>query len=291
MENAKKVLDIATKTLPSGLRAELLRVLGARGVRAQEISEIRLRHPGYCSVITDRGRVRAEYRLTRDEIEGVTERLCLGAVYAYRDTISQGYIPYEGGIRVGVCGSARYEGGKIAGIEKISSLVFRLPSRKSELCEELFSAFSGVRSGLVIYSAPGGGKTAALRSLALAVGGGKTPQKVCVVDERGEFSPEDFKDAEVDILTGYKKRSGIEIATRSLSAEVIMVDEIGADEASELLPAVRCGIKIVATAHAGCGDELLSRAGLKPLFEAGAFDRIAGIFKENGKRRLEVRQI
>ena len=290
-EKAEQKVEKILRLMPKGLEEEILRLCHGRKGAFLEISEIRLRAFGRCSVRLFGRVVGLSYKLRLAELEEIVEKLCFGAIYAHRDNILKGYIPYLDGVRVGVAGSARYEGGKAVGIEEISSLVFRLPTRKSELSSELLSAFRLSSRGLIIYAPPGGGKTSALRSLSRSLGGAEQSMRVCVIDERDEFSCEDFSDCEVDLLRGYKKQTGIEIATRTLSPDVIIVDEIGSDEAGEVALAARCGVKIAATAHAATADELLSKPSLKPLFDAGAFDVTAGILTEGEKRRLEVVKI
>jgi len=143
---------------------------------------------------------------------------------------------------------------------------------------------------MLVYSPPGVGKTTALRSLAMSIGSGSDAKRVAVIDERCEFPEEDFASAEVDILKGYKRKNGIEIATRTMSPEVIIIDEIGADEAAGVAMAVRTGIPLIATAHAASADEVLGKPSLSPLFECGVFDLLVGISFAEGKYRLTVTQ-
>ena len=45
------------------------------------------------------------------DLDGILTALTGGALYAHRDTLREGYLTLSGGIRIGVCGRARYEGG------------------------------------------------------------------------------------------------------------------------------------------------------------------------------------
>ena len=92
----------------------------------------------------------------------------------------------------------------------------------------------------------------------------------------------------MDILKGYRKREGIEIASRTMSPEVVMLDEVGGEDAAALLGVVRCGVPIVATAHASSIDELYSKASLTPLLECGAFDVFVGISRTGSAYSLSV---
>ena len=72
----------------------------------------------------------------------------------------------------------------------------------------------------------------------------------------------------------------MEIALRSLSAEVIIVDEIGSRrDSSAMLSLVRAGVPIVASLHASSLSEALGRRMMQPLYDIGAFEIFAGIFR------------
>ncbi len=274
--------------LPSAISEEILRLLKGRREGNEGLQEIRIRAEGRCSILYLGEKIPLFASLTKIETEALVNALCEGALYAHRDTLASGYITMRGGVRVGICGYARYEGGRLVGVSELRSLVFRIPGGGCDVAEELYSAFSEVRRGMLIYSPPGIGKTTALRSLAESVGGGSTPRRVCVVDERCEFSEEDYTNCEVDILKGYSRRAGIEIATRTMSAEVIMIDEIGADDAEPIRDVLRCGIPIVATAHAADYEEIKNKPSLARLLSSGAFDVFAGISLCESGYRLTV---
>ena len=99
--------------------------------------------------------------LSQSEIDLTVDRLCGGSLYAHGDTIKQGYISLEGGIRAGVSGRAAYDGGRMVGISEINGICIRLPhgirADVTPICELLRkSAFS---SGILVYAPPGVGKT------------------------------------------------------------------------------------------------------------------------------------
>ena len=109
-----------------------------------------------------------------------------------------------------------------------------------------------------------------------------------MVDERCEFVESDYDRCEVDILKGYRKREGIEIASRTISPQVIMLDEVGGDEADAVTGVLRCGVPVIATAHASSLDELYSKPSLSSLLECGAFDAFVGISRTDGGYSLSV---
>lgn len=284
----QRVIDL----LPWAISEEILRLVGGRRGGLSELREVRIRGGGVCSILVGGESVRLFRGINEEETASLISRLIGGALYAHKDSIASGYISLEGGVRVGICGSAAYDGQKLVGISDMRSLLFRIPTGRCDFSDELYEIFCrGIGQGMLIYSPPGIGKTTALRSLARSVGGGENPRRVCVVDERCEFSTMEYERCEVDILRGYKRREGVEIATRSMSPDLIMIDEIGADDAESLLSVTKCGIPLVATAHAGSLRELLTKPSLQGLLSASVFSLALGISRVRGKYILEVDRI
>lgn len=285
----KSQLSRVLNLLPRAMADEILRIALSRRGGTEDIREVRIRRGGVCSLFIGNENIRLYKGMNEEETEQLISRIIGGALYAHRDSIAAGYVSLEGGVRVGICGSAAYEGNKLVGISDMRSLLFRIPSGRCDFADELYEIFlCGIGQGMLIYSPPGRGKTTALRSLAKSIGSGSRPSRVCVVDERCEFCSEDYLGCEVDILKGYKRREGVEIATRTLSPDLIMIDEIGADDADSLMSVVKCGIPLIATAHAGSIGELLKKPSLRGLFMAEVFSLAVGIYYDKGKYILEV---
>jgi stage III sporulation protein AA len=284
-----KAIEKVLYALPLRIRGEILRLVDSRGVGVGGISEIRLRTVGKNSVTVSGEKVPLASSVSPEDMSKTVSVLCGGSLYANRDGIREGYISLPGGVRVGVCGEARYDGGKLVGISNITSLVFRIPTDSFFGSGALYEAWLSCRHGMLIYSPPGVGKTTALRTLVGLIAGGRSGEEVCVVDERREFSHESYNRASVDILRGYKRAEGMEIALRTLSPGVIAVDEVGRlSEAEAMLESMNSGVKIIATAHSGSLDELRKRANMKPFFAAGIFDVFVGISLKLGRRELLI---
>jgi len=257
-----------------------------RGMGACVIEEIRLRSGRASSLTTPHGNVVLKNLLSRMELENILQAICDGSLYAHSETITQGYVTLEGGIRVGLCGRAAVEGGRVIGVYGTSGLNIRLPGPHrrvgAPICRMLW-ALEGT-GGVLIYSAPGVGKTTLLRSVAAEMGGGSAPLRVVVVDSRGEIAP--FLENPslcVDVLSGYPKPVGIEIACRTMNAQLIVCDEIGDEqEAKAIVTAQNCGVPFVATAHASSVEGLLRRSAILSLHRARIFEHYVGI-----RRRAE----
>lgn len=263
--------------LPSRVRVEIINA----AKKLDRVEEIRL-HCGRRATLTSLGKnVATPAVLTRSEMDSVIMRLCEGSVYAYRDTIAEGYISLRGGIRVGVCGRAALSSGKICGVYDIDTLVIRIPHPSPPLGKEIIELMneSGFTSGVLIYSPPGVGKTTLLRSLAVMLASGKDARRVSVIDTRGELAYSlDSPTLCVDLLSGYPKHVGLTLASRTLGPEVMICDEIGSRaEAEAICEAHNCGVPLIATAHASSVRELLGRSGMGMLHRAGTFGAYVGI--------------
>ena len=246
-----------------------------------KIEEIRLRRGRRASLTLPGKNLILNTVLDGAELDGTLTGMCSGSLYAYSDTINKGYVSLPDGVRVGVCGRANCEGERMIGVHEISSLVIRIPHRARRLGDvvcRLLHEF-GRERGVLVYSPPGVGKTTLLRGVISLLSSGDQPLRTAVVDSRGELTfSVGGSDLCVDVLSGYPRALGIEIATRTLSAEVIVCDEIGDyTEAMALVSSHNCGVPLIASAHAGSVEELLRRTGIMLLHEANLFGAYVGI--------------
>lgn len=282
---------IPTGLLPQALSDALLSACpdsehGQSGL----LEEIRLR-ADRCATLTVGGENHlTPVMLSAADLAAILTHMCGGSLYAYSDTIRRGFITLPGGVRVGIAGHAVCEEGRIIGVSDIRSLCIRLPHRHGRVggtvCHLLrhMAAENGSPSGravrgVLIYAPPGVGKTTLLRGVAATMASAPDPWRTVVIDTRGELGFEtDDPELCLDVLQGYPRARGVEIATRTLSAELIICDEIGdVEEAMALISAHHGGVPLVATAHAASVDELLLRPGIRMLHEARLFGAYVGI--------------
>ncbi len=288
MINWENILSL----LPQIYTNEAYRICQSRKRDPSEISEIRLRAKGRSSFILSGERVYFLNSPTEEDIKRTLSRICEGALYAYRDSIKDGYITLCGGVRVGICGRARYENSSFVGVCDVTSLVFRIPTAASSFTGLLYELWQKTSRGMLIYSPPGVGKTTAVRSLVKAIASGSDARQVAVIDERCEFSAEDYSHSAVDVFRGYRRAEGMNIALRSMSPEVIAVDEIGRlCEAEAMRESLNSGVRIIATAHASCFAELKRKINMRPFFEGEIFDAFVGLSLKDGKRSAEVERL
>lgn len=275
-----KIPDVLTRILPYRLTDEIGRC------ECRVIEEIRVRRDRCASLTCGDRNILLKCRIDGQEMDEMFFKLCGGSVYAHAESITQGYISLGSGIRVGVCGRAAVEQGRIIGVNQVSSIVIRLPHRAPlGIGAPLASLIrDGDGRGVLVYSKPGVGKTTVLRDAAAILASGAHPMRVAVVDTRGELGYSlDAAGLTVDILTGYPRKEGISVAVRTLGAQVIVCDEIGdADEAAAIVSAHNCGVPLMASAHAGSIRELMHKPGILRIHQARVFGQYAALARRSG---------
>ena len=152
--------------------------------------ELRLRRGRVASVTVAGQNLRLSTVLSGKELDDLLFAMCDGSLYAHSETVCQGYLTLQGGIRVGVCGKAGVVDGRITGIFEPTALVVRIPHATPSIGHEIDRLLRKMAlcKGVLIYAPPGVGKTTLLRGVIALAAGGEHPLRVAVVDTRGELS-------------------------------------------------------------------------------------------------------
>lgn len=201
------------------------------------------------------------YRMTAADLEEMLGFLCQYSLYAYEEQLRMGYLTLQGGHRVGVAGEAALRDGQIIRLQHIYFLNIRIAKQKRNCARHLVEA---IRCGNSIYntlliSPPGVGKTTYLRDAIRLLSSGDSRwrgMKIGVVDERSEIGagymgiPQNDLGPRTDVLEGAGKSEGIYMLLRSMSPQVIAVDELGEQEDfAAVNRAFHSGCRLIGTLH------------------------------------------
>lgn len=199
------------------------------------------------------------------EIRETMEYISNYSLYAYEDELRQGFITIQGGHRVGIAGKVVMEKGSIKTIKHISFVNIRFAHEVKGCCERVLPY---IQKGQDIYhtlivSPPRCGKTTLLRDIILHL---SQNYNIGVVDERSEIGacymgmPQNDIGIRTDILDCCPKTEGMMLLIRSMSPDIIAVDEIGSNEDYEAMKQViHCGCKVIATIHGDSIDDVWNK--------------------------------
>ena len=283
-----------------------------------KIYEIRLRvgrplfytYDGGEGFLTDHD---GKYVVTREDLKETMEYISGYSLYSYEDEMRQGFLTVQGGHRVGVTGKVILDGNEIQGMKYISCINVRL-AHEVVGCADQVMPYIRKKDWVahtLIVSPPRGGKTTLLRDIIRQLSNGEEKKKmpgvtVGVVDERSELAgsyqgvPQNDLGMRTDVLDCCPKSEGMQMLVRSMSPDVVAVDELGCEEDFKAVDSViHCGCKLIATAHGSCLEDVLDQPFFYKLMGEKVFERyiildkndqagcLKAVLDENGKVCLE----
>lgn len=223
--------------------------------------------------------------ITKTEITHIINQISEFSLYRLEDELREGYITIEGGHRVGLAGKVNTESGTVKALQHITFLNIRIAKQTIGSASEIIPyLFENGYSHTLIVGPPQTGKTTIIRDLSRLISsgwGGRDACKVGIIDERSEIGasikgiPQHDLGRRTDILDACPKADGMMMMIRSMSPEILIVDEIGSEkDVHALLEAVHAGVIVICTVHGNALHDLEGRPSLKPLFKQKIFKRI-----------------
>lgn len=237
------------------------------------------------------------YRVSREDIQELVTRMSNYSLYAFEEELRAGFLTIQGGHRVGIAGKAVCENGSVKTLRQISFLNIRIAGEQKGCGDQVLPYLRQGKSiyNTLIFSPPGAGKTTLLRDLIrqLSLGSREYPGlKVGVVDERSELAacylgvPQNDLGPRTDVMDACPKSEGMLMLLRSMSPQVLGVDELGGQADYEAVEyALHCGCRLIGTMHGESVEEMKQKPYLSKWLKQGFFERYLFLRKKADKGR------
>lgn len=242
------------------------------------------------------------YRASEGDLKELVSYMSEYSMYAFEEELRNGFLTIQGGHRIGIAGKTVCQQESIKTIRQISFLNIRI-AREHKGCADM--ALPYIRRGQSIYntliiSPPGVGKTSLLRDCIRQLSNGNEEYKglkIGVVDERSEIAacyqgkPQNDLGCRTDVMDACPKKEGMLLLLRSMSPQVIGVDELGGRADYEAVEyAIHCGCRLLGTIHGTDLEEIKQKPYLNRWLEDKFFERYVVLEKDkkNNKRNIKI---
>ena len=284
---------------PCGMKAEI------KGKNTKNLEEVRIRIGQPVEWIYNNGTCMGTKQIGREDMEEILNYLTDYSWYAMEEQFRQGFFTLEGGHRIGIAGRTAY--GKknhdytIQSVTDIGAINIRIANEHLG-CANPYMPYIRKQKRIfhtLIVSEPGVGKTTFLRDCIRNLSGGydgRESLKVGVVDERSEIAAsyrgkqQNDLGPRTDVMDNCPKVQGMKMMLRSMSPEVIAVDELGSYEDFAIVDEImHSGIGVLGTIHAVSLEEVWEKMRRNRVASGGHFERYIFLRKKgNGKRTVQV---
>lgn len=234
-------------------------------------------------------------KATQQNVDNFVLRASGHSIYAFNESITQGYITLPKGVRVGLTGKVVINDNKIVTVKEFQAINIRIPhfvKNCSLLAYDFLVDAAGVKSTLII-SPPGCGKTTFIRDLIYQLYQHNISKNILVADERNEIAstvngaPQLPIGGFCDIYTNCSKEFAFNCGIRSMCPDVIVTDEIDIQrDLNSLVEAINCGVSVVATIHAKDISGLKLKDGFDEILKNKYFSRFIVLSGDEGPGTL-----
>lgn len=214
-----------------------------------EILEIRIRKNQPIMVITRTNSHFINITANKSIIDSVIAAATKDSMYAYEKELTNGYINYTNGVRIGLTGNCNITETNKISFREFYSLCIRIPHEIFKLDERLEIVINEFDSTLVI-SPPFGGKTTLIREMTRLL---SNRYNTLVIDEREEICGHNMEmkmGTQCDIISNIPKSKVYGNIIRTMNPQLVVCDELfGNDDIKAINRIVNSGIMVLATYH------------------------------------------
>lgn len=285
-------METILKFLPKNIADQISKIPPSQ---KEELEEIRIRIDRPIEITMKGAPMFLSYIIRQEDAFHLLNKISQFSIYTLEEELKRGYITVSGGHRIGLAGKVILEEGKVKAIRDIASFNIRIAKEKIGIAEKIVPfIFNHSWMHTMIVGPPQTGKTTLLRDIARIISSGNQEKgihayKVGIVDERSEIAgcvhgiPQMTFGHRLDVLDACPKAEGMMMMIRSMSPDVLVVDEIGRIEDAEAIQeAVHAGIKLIMTTHGTSLEEAKNRPSLKAIIDQNIFQRFIVLSRAHG---------
>ncbi|MCM3364363.1 stage III sporulation protein AA [Niallia sp. Sow4_A1] len=279
--------------LPKSIENQILTIPPSERLGMEEI-RVRIGRP--LEVFINGHSIFFPFIVSKEDGNQLLNKISRYSVYTMEEELKRGYITVQGGHRVGLAGRVILQDSKVKAIRDVASFNIRIAKEKIGIANPYIPYLydKGKWRHTMIIGPPQTGKTTLLRDIARLISSEeehslRKPAKVGIVDERSEIAgcmdgiPQMTFGQRIDVLDACPKAEGMMMMIRSMSPDVLIVDEVGRKEDEEaILEAVNAGIQLVMTTHGSSLEEVKKRPMLSRMIKMGIFERYIELNRKKG---------